>query len=85
MAGYIVYYHDCLFYSISFGIAGYIVYHFTDGNNRKFERQVYEGIRIQRERKIHHLLNSKSKFSRCALPRLEVKLGEEERNKRSKE
>ena len=50
-----------------------------------FERQVYEGIRIQEERRKHHLLNSKSEFNRCALPRLEVRLGEKEKTKLEKE
>ena len=50
-----------------------------------FERQVFEGIRIQEERKKHHLLNSKSEFNRCALPRLEVRLGEKEKTELEKE
>ena len=47
-----------------------------------FERQVFEGIRIQDERK---KLNSKSEFNRCALPRLEVRLGEKEKTELEKE
>ena len=50
-----------------------------------FERQVYEGIRIQRERKEHNILNSKSEFNRCALPRLEVKFEGAETGKKSKQ
>ena len=51
-----------------------------------FERQIYEGVRIQRERRENNILNSKSEYSRCALPRLEVKLGESSRGyKDSKE
>ena len=41
-----------------------------------FERQVYEGIKIQRERTEHDILNSKTEYNRCALPRLVVKVGE---------
>ena len=50
-----------------------------------FERQVYEGVRIQRERRKHEILNSKSEFNRCALPRLEVKFEGEDKGKKSKE
>ena len=41
-----------------------------------FERQVYEGIRIQNERGKHDILNSKTEYNRCALPRLVVKVGD---------
>ena len=46
-----------------------------------FERQVYEGVRIQRERRKHEILNSK----RCAIPRLEVKFEGKDKGKKSKE
>ena len=39
-----------------------------------FERQIYESVRIQIIRQDHHLLNSKSEFNRCALPRLGSKI-----------
>ena len=41
-----------------------------------FERQIFEGIRIQKESKEHEILNSKMEYNRCALPRLVVKVGE---------
>ena len=40
-----------------------------------FTRQIGESVAIQ-SNKNHHLLNSKSKYNRCALPRLSAKLGE---------
>ena len=46
-----------------------------------FEIQVYEGVRIQRERRKHEILNSK----RCAIPRLEVKFEGKDKGKKSKE
>ena len=42
-----------------------------------YERQVHESVLIQQNR-MHHLLNSKSEFNRCSLPRLTVKLGDRE-------
>ena len=39
-----------------------------------FERQIHESVVIQQNRK-HHLLNSKSEFNRCSLPRLTDKMG----------
>ena len=42
-----------------------------------FERQVHESVKIQQNRN-HHLLNSRSEFNRCSLPRLTVKLGDRE-------
>ena len=42
-----------------------------------FERQIQEAVLIQANRD-HHLLNSKSEYNRCALPRLGTKLGERE-------
>ena len=41
-----------------------------------FERQIFEGIRIQKESTEHEILNSKMEYNRCALPRLVVKVGE---------
>ena len=43
-----------------------------------FERQVSESVIIQQESGMHHILNSRSEYNRCALPRLTTKLGEEE-------
>ena len=40
-----------------------------------FNRQIGESVAIQSS-KSHHLLNSKSEYNRCALPRLSAKLGE---------
>ena len=42
-----------------------------------FERQIHESVLIQSNRR-HCLLNSKSEFNRCAIPRLGMKLGEKE-------
>ena len=42
-----------------------------------FERQVHEAVMIQASRG-HHILNSRSEFNRCALPRLGTKLGEKD-------
>ena len=43
-----------------------------------FERQVLEAVTIQQEKNNHHLMNSKSEYNRCSLPRLSTKLGEKE-------
>ena len=43
-----------------------------------FERQIYESAVIQTMRGKHHLLNSRSEYNRCALPRLGIQLGEKE-------
>ena len=42
-----------------------------------FNRQISESVEIQNQKKIHHILNSKSEYNRCALPRLTAKMGEE--------
>ena len=49
-----------------------------------FERQIYESVAIQ-ENRHHHLLNSRSEFNRCAVPRLMCKLGDKEYKKHEKE
>ena len=57
-----------------------------------FERQILESVKIQ-ENRGHHRLNSKSEYNRCAIPRLAVKLGnndfkawaEEEKEERKKD
>ena len=43
-----------------------------------FERQVTEAVLIHQESLQHNILNSKSEYNRCALPRLSTKLGENE-------
>ena len=43
-----------------------------------FERNIFESVLIQNNRTKHHLLNSKSEFNRCAIPRLGLKMGENE-------
>ena len=40
-----------------------------------FERQIFESVEIQ-ENRHHHLLNSRSEYNRCAVPRLMCKLGD---------
>ena len=46
-----------------------------------FKRQILESCLIQKERKGHYLMNAKSEYNRCALPRLTAKLGERELEK----
>ena len=43
-----------------------------------FERQILESVTIQHERNNHHLMNSKSEYNRCSLPRLSTKMGDQE-------
>ena len=43
-----------------------------------FERQVKESVVLQEMKDKHFLLNSKSEYNRCSLPRLTTKLGERE-------
>ena len=50
----------------------------------EYERQIKESVVIQNNRR-HTLLNNKSEFNRCSLPRLTVKLGEREINELAKE
>ena len=49
-----------------------------------FERQVSESVLIQEQRG-HNILNSKSEYNRCSLPRLTANLGNREWRKRQKE
>ena len=49
-----------------------------------FVRQVTESVIIQEERN-HNILNSKSEYNRCSLPRLTANLGDREWKKRAKE
>ena len=50
-----------------------------------FERQIYESVAIQNMRVKHHMLNSRSEFNRCALPRLGTQLGDREFKKKKEE
>ena len=54
-----------------------------------FERQVAEAVSIQQAQSTHFLMNSKSEYRACKLPRISVKLGDsdmyEEVKKRKKE
>ena len=45
-----------------------------------FERQIMESVLIQ-EMRGHHLMNLKSEYNRCAIPRLVTKLGEKDLDK----
>ena len=42
-----------------------------------FNRQILESVLIQNKRD-HHVMNSRSEFNRCAIPRLVTKLGDKE-------
>ena len=42
-----------------------------------FNRQISESVEIQNNKDKHHILNSRSEYNRCALPRLTAKLGDE--------
>ena len=50
-----------------------------------FERQIYELVSIQHERKEHIVLNSGSEYNRCSLPRLSAQIGDKEYEEYSKE
>ena len=43
-----------------------------------FERQIRESVLIQENKDCHNILNSKSEYNRCSIPRLTTKLGEKE-------
>ena len=43
-----------------------------------FERQISESVLIQEKRETSHILNSKSEYNRCSIPRLTTKMGEKE-------
>ena len=45
------------------------------------ERQITESVVIQEEQKRHNILNSKSEYNRCSLPRLTAKLGSQDYDK----
>ena len=48
-----------------------------------FERQILESVCIQQNTK-HNLLNSRSEYNRCSLPRLSTRLGDKEFKKYEK-
>ena len=43
--------------------------------NSAFDRQIAESVLIQANKTDHFILNSKSEYNRCALPRLTAKIG----------
>ena len=45
------------------------------------ERQILESVMIQEERKNHLIMNSRSEYNRCSLPRLTARLGMKEYDK----
>ena len=49
-----------------------------------FNRQISESVEIRTQKKEHLILNSKSEYNRCALPRLTAKVGEESYGKLEK-
>ena len=62
--------HECEeFNTLKFGIK-VIKY-----SKSSFERQIFESVQIQENRN-HFLLNSRSEFNRCTVPRLTCKLGD---------
>ena len=50
-----------------------------------FERQILESCLIQENRVRHEILNSKSEYNRCALPRLSSRVGDAQFRSMSKE
>jgi hypothetical protein len=50
-----------------------------------YERQIMEAVEIQLHRNDHHLLNSRAEFNRSAIPRLGLKLGDNEYKERKGE
>ena len=45
------------------------------------ERQILESVLIQEERRSHNIMNSRSEYNRCSLPRLTARLGMKEYDK----
>ena len=43
-----------------------------------FERQIYESVSIQKERQEHFVLNSRTEYNRCSLPRIRAQVGEQD-------
>ena len=54
-------------------------------NTSSFERQIMESVVIQVERQDHNLLNSRTEFNRCSLPRLCTQIGDGEYKQYTKE
>ena len=50
-----------------------------------FERQILESVQIQEQRKDHHILNSRSEYNRCAVPRMATKIGDKDSDQASRE
>ena len=50
-----------------------------------FDRQVRESVLIQHEREQHNLLNSRTEYNRCSLPRLCTQVGDSEYKKKGEE
>ena len=50
-----------------------------------FNRQISESVEIQNQKIEHLILNSRSEYNRCALPRLTAKIGEESFSKTEKQ
>ena len=48
-----------------------------------FERQILESVTIQQHRN-HHILNSRTEYNRCSIPRLSTRLGDKEFKKYEK-
>ena len=48
----------------------------VDKPRSAFNRQISESVTIQHQKQRNHILNSKSEYNRCALPRLTANLGE---------
>ena len=46
------------------------------------ERQVLESVKIQEERSKSNIMNSKSEYSRCTIPRLTAKMGDKDYDKK---
>ena len=65
--------------SIKFGIR---ILKFTRSS---FERQILESVQIQEQRKDHHILNSRSEYNRCAVPRMATKIGDKDSDQASRE
>ena len=50
-----------------------------------YERHIHESVAIQNARQHHHILNSRAKYNRCALPRLTLQIGEKDYKKHREE
>ena len=58
---------------------------FLSFSRTAYERQIMEAVQIQLHREDHNLLNSRAEFNRSAIPRLGLKLGDNEYKERKKE